>query len=434
MAQLALVEHRIAQLPFPEPRSSSDLLPRMPANTLLYVSIPNLGEFLNEANTIFQDQLNQSPELQKWWSHDQTRNQEDLNEFVGKIHDISQYLGDEIVLAGINSADRPTVAVIADVQRSGLKDELQREFTTRTGGLTVLDPASLASTDAVDNRGGYALVRDHEVIFARTLDDLKLIDASLDAGASGFASNAFGSQIAAAYTRGAGILLAADLHAMLQSRMAHAPREADKQRQLEATGLDGVQYLIAEHRERSGVPANHLNLQFAGTRQRLASWLGSPAPMGSLDFVSPNASIAVATLTKDPASIADDLIAMVADKKQSSRLSEVDAKLQITCNDLMANLGGTSRCARRSGTAHTCLEDRRRSEQSCSSENALERMTKAIDGEMRGSQVAHPVTIETEAADGRQYYTIRDQVTGAALAQYTYADGFMISAGACAID
>jgi hypothetical protein len=60
-------------------------------------------------------------------------------------------------------------------------------------------------------------------------------------------------------------------------------------------------------------------------------------------------------------------------------------------------------------------------------ENALERMTKANDGEMRDTK-AHPVTIEAEAADGRQYHTIRDQVTGAALAQYTYADGFMIVA------
>lgn len=429
MAQLALVEHRIAQLPFPEPRSSSDLLPHMPANTLLYVSIPNLGEFLNEANAIFQDQLNQSPELQEWWSHGQTRNQQDLNEFVGKIHDIGQYLGDEIVLAGINSADRPAIAVIADVQRGGLKEELQRQFTTPTGGLTVLDPASLASADAVGNRGGYALVLDHEVIFAGTLDALKLFNASLDAGASGFASNAFGSQIAAAYTRGAGILIAADLHSMLQSRMAHTPREGEKQRQLEATGLAGLQYLIAEHREHNGVPANHLNLQFTGTRQRLASWLGSPAPMGSLDFVSPNASIAVATLTKDPASMADDLIAMASQEKSPVDWNEVDAKLQISVrNDLMANLGGDFLVALDGPVLPTpawkiVIEVNN----PAALENALERMTKAIDGEVRDPK-NHPVTIEAETADAGQYYTIRDQVTGTVLAQYTYADGFMIVA------
>jgi hypothetical protein len=429
MAQLALVEHRIAQLPFPEPRSSSDLLPRMPANTLLYVSIPNLGEFLNEANTIFQDQLNQSPDLQEWWSHGQTRNQQNLNEFVGKIRDISQYLGDEVVLAGINGVDHPTIAVIADVQRSGLKEELQSQFTTSTGGLTVLDSASLASASAVGDKGGYALVRDHEVIFAGTIDALKLFNASLDAGASGFASNAFGSQIAAAYTRGAGILLAANLHAMLQSRTAHTPREADKQRQFDATGLADAQYLIAEHRERNGVPANHLNLQFAGTRQRLASWLGSPAPMGSLDFVSPNASIAVATLTKDPASIADDLIAMTSQAKSPVDWNDVDSKLQVSVrNDLMANLGGDFLVTFDGPALPTpAWEVVIEVNNSGALENALERMTKAIDGEMRNPK-NHPVTIETETADDRQYYTIRDQVTGAALAQYTYADGFMIVA------
>ena len=68
LAQLALIEHRISQIPFPQPRYSSDLLPRVPADTLLYVSIPNLGEFLSQANQIFHDQLNQSPQLQQWWS------------------------------------------------------------------------------------------------------------------------------------------------------------------------------------------------------------------------------------------------------------------------------------------------------------------------------------------------------------------------------
>lgn len=430
LAQLALVQHRIAQIPFPEPRSSSDLLARMPANTELYVSIPNLGEFLNEANTIFQDQLNQSPELQAWWAHGQTQNQAELNEFVGKVHDISQYLGDEIVIAGVQNGNRSTVAMIADVQRSGLKEELQNQFATAEGGLTVLDPASLATAPATAKRGGYALVREHEVIFAETLDALRLFNAQLDAGESGFAGSAFGSQIAAAYSRGAGILLAADLHAMLQSGMAHGPQGADKQKKLESTGLAGVEYLIAEHRERNGMPANHLNLEFAGTRQRMASWLGSPAPMGSLDFVSPNAAMAVATLTKDPASIADDLMAMASQAKGTPvDWSEADAKLQVSVrNDLAANLGGDFLLALDGPALPTpawkmVIEVNN----PAALESALERMTTALDAQTSGTK-AHPMRIEPDTAGGRQYYTVRDETTGTPVAQYTFADGFMIVA------
>src|SRR5581483_11711701 len=99
---------------------------------------------------------------------------------------------------------------------------------------------------------------------------------------------------------------------------------------------------IAEHREVNGQPANSLNVQFSGTRQRVAWWLGSPAPIGSLAFLTPNASLAAATLTKNPAAIADDLIAMAAQKHGGSAgWSEIEGKLGISVrNDIAANLGG----------------------------------------------------------------------------------------------
>lgn len=430
MAQLANIQHEISKIPFPEPRSSRDLLPRMPANTQLYVSIPNLGEFLSEANTVFQEQLSQSPELQQWWSRGSKHNGNDLNEAVAKIRDISDYLGDEVVVAGVSNGTRPEAAIIADVQRSGLKDELEQQFSKPDGGLTVLDQASLATASGGVKHGGYALVRPHEVVFAGSLDTLKLFNASLDAGSSGFASSGFGSQISAAYKRGAGMILAADLHSMLRNGMARVPHAEDREKRLESTGLSGVQYLIAEHRERNGIPANHLNLQFMGTRQRVASWLGSPAPMGSLDFVSPNAAIAAATLTKDPASIADDLMAIASQGKNGARaFSDLDSKLQVSVrDDLMANLGGEFLLALDGPVLPTpawkmVIEVNNPQ----ALENTLERMTKAIDGQLHGPK-AHPVVIEPSTADGRQYYAIRDKTTGTILAQYTFAGGYMIVA------
>ncbi len=107
------------------------------------------------------------------------------------------------------------------------------------------------------------------------------------------------------------------------------------------SGIEELRYLIAEHRETNGMPQNHLNLQFSGTRERVASWLAAPAPIGSLDFVSTNAAIAVAGLSKDPKSIADDIIAMTAKGAGNSGFDELDSKLQINIReDLIANLGG----------------------------------------------------------------------------------------------
>src|SRR6202012_1054116 len=101
-------------------------------------------------------------------------------------------------------------------------------------------------------------------------------------------------------------------------------------------------YLIAEHRESNGTPENHLNLQFSGQRQRVASWLGNPAPVGSLDFVSTNAALAVAGVSKDPTAIVDDLMAMMAaDKNGMENFNKKQSERGIDVRNARAgNLGG----------------------------------------------------------------------------------------------
>jgi hypothetical protein len=427
MAQLAVVEHKIAQLPFPEPRYTSDLLARVPAETRLYVSIPNLGEFLSEANAIFNDQLSKSPELQQWWMHGHPENQARLNDIIAKVREVSDYLGDEVVMVGIQDGDRPSGAVLADVQKSGLAEELRKAFASESGGLTVLDPAALADAGASGAHGGYALVRDHEVIFAPTISALKLLNAQLDAGASGFADGNFGKRITAAYGRGAGIILAANLQAILQQKLSRAPNGQAGQNALDNSGLAGVQYLVAEHREHNGQPQNNLNVQFSGTRQRVASWLGSPAPIGSLDFVTPNASLALATLTKEPAAIADDLMAMAAQKQGGTTgWNQIDEKLQISVrDDLAANLGGDFMMALDGPVLPTPAWKLVVEVNSADRlESALERMVAAIRNQPQGTN-AHQVEIVSSTDGGRQYYTIHDTTAGTDVAQYTYVDGFM---------
>jgi len=431
IAQLANVQHLIAQIPFPQSRYSSDLLPRMPDNTLLYISIPNLGDYLSQANAIFQDQLSQSPELQQWWARGQKGNTQDLNSLVEKIHDVSQFLGDEVVIAAVGQGNQPGIAVLAQVQRSGLDAELRQQFTTTTGGLVVLDEASLSGAGATTAvHRGYALVREHEVVFSNSIATLKQFNAQLDAGASGFAAGDFGKQIAAAYQRGAGIILAADLHTMLGNGMNHGAHSPAGERALENSGVGALQYLIAEHREANGIPQNHLNLQFSGTRQRVASWLASPAPIGSLDFVSPNAAIAVAALSKDPAAIADDIMEMASQSKGSNASwSEIDSKLQISVrDDLMANLGGDFLIALDGPVLPTPswklvieVNDPDRLE------NTLERIVQAVNNQTRGS-TAHTIAIKASTAGAQRYYAIQDVTTGNLVANYTFDDGFMIVA------
>ncbi len=433
MGQFAVLQRRIEQIPFPEPRYASDLLKRVPSETLLYVSVPNLGEFLSEANSIFQDQLQKSPALRQWWSGGKGRNAAELDGVIGKIHQISQYLGDEVVVVGLNRAGGPEHAILADVKQGGLAEVLKTEFAEIDGGkgVVVLDQKELATLPAGSQGVEYALVRDHELVMSNSVATLKEINSQLNAGASGFETSDFGKQISGAYGRGAGVILAADLKQIVRHGFAVATHHGNEASELNQTGIEDMQYLIAEHREKSGEPENHLSLQFAGARKGVASWLGAPAAIGSLDFVSQNASLAVAMLSKDPKAIVDDMLAMAAtrDRGAQQELSDAESKLQINLReDLAANFGGDALMSLDGPILPTPswkmvveVYDSERLEKT------LERLLQAVQTQHQGKD-AHQVTIEWKDVGSQRYYLVHDLTSGKELAHYTFSDGYMIVA------
>ncbi len=428
LAQMSTLERRLEQIAAPQLRYTSDLLPLVPAETLLYLSIPNLGDFLGEANSIFDDQLKQSPILRQWWTRGNATNTEQLDAIVGKLHTMSGYLGEEVVVVGLKQPGG--FALLADVRKSGLGDFLKEQFPATAAGngpsLTVLDENALRA--AAPPTGAppalYAVVREHQVIFSGNLATLTEVDAQLTAGASGFLPSDFGQQIAAAYRRGAGIVLAADLHQMLASR------EDNRTAALQKSGMDGLHYLIAEHREQNNTPENHLSLQFSGTRERVASWLAAPAPMASLDFVTPNAAAAVAVLSKDPKAIADDLIRMAAPDNGSPAEDLRAAETQLDVNlrdDLAANLGGEF-LASLDGSVLPApawkvvigVRD------TVALERTLETLAQSSCQAQQGTR-HHCIAIQASQSGSQRFYSVVDRTSGAAVAEYTFADGYLVA-------
>jgi hypothetical protein len=174
-----------------------------------------------------------------------------------------------------------------------------------------------------------------------------------------------------------------------------------------------------------------VNLQFAGTRQGAASWLAGPAPIGSLEFVTPNAAIAVAFLSKDPVAIADDIVKMAQSSgaSGSSGWSEAEAKLQISIrNDLAANLGGDFLISLDGAVLPTpawkAVVEVRNADQL---ERTLERLTEAVRNQSGGNH-AHDIVIQSNQSNDQTFYSIKNVTSGATIAQYTFADGYMIVA------
>ncbi|MGA9668500.1 MAG: DUF3352 domain-containing protein, partial [Terracidiphilus sp.] len=149
-------------------------------------------------------------------------------------------------------------------------------------------------------------------------------------------------------------------------------------------------------------------------------------------FITPNAAVAVAVLSKEPKEIADDIMNMTEPDKdaQSEKWSEAEEKLQINFReDLAANLGGEFLLSldgpvlpTPSWKAVIEVHDSARLEQT------LERLTESIRNLTQGNAAAHVVAIESSDAGGQQFYSVHDLTSGNVVAEYTFSDGYMILA------
>jgi hypothetical protein len=108
-------------------------------------------------------------------------------------------------------------------------------------------------------------------------------------------------------------------------------------------GIGDVRYLTMEHRDVGGKTESHADLMFASERQGVASWLAAPASMGSLEFVSPDASMVTSAVIKNPRTIMEEIFKMFGsgDADFAQHLAEFEAKSGVSVlNDIAAPLGG----------------------------------------------------------------------------------------------
>lgn len=249
--QLAKLRQNLARIPMPKLRYSSRLLGLLPSSTTFFASIPNLAGYFSQAQNIFRRQAEDSPELREWLAGPGAAVEPTLE----KLRAANEYLGDEIVVFGTPETQGPVF--LAEVKRDGLEDFLKKQnlplaFTTRPG-LVLFSPIRSALSTPLD---------------------------------SSFQTTPFFKRIAEAYQQGAGLLLCADL--------AHlGPHPAG----------DNVRYLIAGQKQADGQTETRAAITFDGKRAGPAAWLAEPSPMGTLDYVSSEATFVSAFAVDHPGAI-----------------------------------------------------------------------------------------------------------------------------------
>jgi hypothetical protein len=335
------------ELQYPKPRNESPLLALLPASTMYFAAFPNYGDAASQALQIFQEELQKSPTLRDWWQRgpEQAAGGPSLENSLEKICQLSQYLGDEIVVSGTIESSHSRLLIVSQVRKPGLKNVLQQtlnEIDSKSKGyVRVIDPQELtAEGDHLSGEGLVVLVRPDYVVASSDLQTLRSFNAQLDRGAREFGATAFGQRIAQAYNDGVTVLEAADLHRLL----SQVPLGGGKNQAIfQSTGFADMKYLVWEHRATTGQPVSQAELSFMGPRHGIASWLAAPAPLGSLDFLSPNAILAGAVQLKDPGQILDDVmeIANTSNPAASAALALLQQASNLSVkDDLLGHLGG----------------------------------------------------------------------------------------------
>ena len=439
LAQFSILQKKFESIKLPDLRYESRMLGVVPETTVFYAAIPNLGDALAQANRLFQQQLAQSAVLREWWQQGpgQQHSGPTFDEALSTIHSLSQYLGNEIVFAGLGvPGNRGGVVAVAQIARHGLREFLAAQIQQHDGqnNLHVLSPDDLAGSNLQNGRDFYVLIAPEFVAASPDVSILREVNTrwKQHVDSSSFAQTDFGKRIESEYhSGGVGLLLAANLGQMAANHAVVVQADSHEGL-LESSGFANAKYLIAQRKDIGAKASNTAELSFNGPRSGVASWLAAPAPIGALDFITSNAAAVGAFVSKSPALIVDDLlqIATAANPNAADSWAKGQAELNLDIrNDIAASLGGEAAFAldgpllpTPSWKAIVEVNDPSRLQYS---------IGKLVDAINREAQQRNglTLTLEQKQVDGKTFYTVRSTNAPVPIeAHYAFSDGYLIAA------
>jgi len=274
LGEFTEIKREIAALPAPELRHETRLMSYLPADIAAVAAIPNVGDTLTQASKIFHDRLQQSGPLSDWWKKLPAKQRDGFETTVSRLETASQYLGNEIVVAAGTSP-----IVMAQIVKPGFEAWLKSQLPPEV-------------------YNGHVRFDNDIFVAAQNPADLDRIVAS-----DAFRHTALYRQLAPVYQQGAGWLFGADLEKMQDTHIA------------------GARFLIAESRTVANKTENRAAVVFSHDREGVASWLAAPGPMGTLDFISPDAGFAVSMLLKNPELIVKDMTGMMPTNSADAQIN-----------------------------------------------------------------------------------------------------------------
>ena len=323
-------------LDWPGLRYETTLLDLTPADTVVYIAIPNISEQLGEGYEMLQSKISDNELLSNWWTDEMsgTEAETTIATFMEDLRAYGASLGDEVVLAlPQRDGNVSEPVILAELRDPAAFNAMVRADIEEHGANIVLIEGDTLPV-ATDSGSQMVLWNRGDILLAADgVGRLTEIAAGMNTGRSAFHGSNFHSKLEQLYRDGAEWIIAADLSTLIP----------DNEQELETLGLADLQHIIGERKSKGDQTENRLVVTFDQPRQGLASWLAEPAPMGSLDFVSGNATFAAAFLMRDPSLVVEELFTMAGSTSGSfgNGLEAFEAETGINLqDDFLAALGG----------------------------------------------------------------------------------------------
>ena len=332
-------------------RHSSTLLDAMPADTVLFAGLPNTPGNVQRLTDLVRERVKAAPELATWWeaqaAEARKSGEPTMDQLIDRLQRLSGSVGDEIALALVlqprpqgGTASPVPVLVAKATDETTLVDLIDREVgdELRASGAPfagILDREGLRSA----SRGDGLVVLDAGHVLAGSEPHLMGLVADALAGRTrgSFAGSAFHRTIAQQYRGGAEVVVAVDLERLVEAHGHVGDADGrDMAEDLREVGLRNLEHFVLA----SGDEGRAV-LSFKEARTGLASWLAEPAPLGSLAFISPQATAVFAMVVKDPSAMLADVAAIAGDTKFAEGLAEFRAGSGLDLvEDVAEPLGG----------------------------------------------------------------------------------------------
>ena len=365
LAAFTSLNKELGKVSQPGVRNSTHLLDLMPENTIVYAALPNLTSTLVESHRIMQERINQNAALREWWEKQEGGHRgPNVDQVIGSIREFGDYLGDEIAVSvSMDEKGKPVAPlVLAELKNSaGFQQFVEQQIAKYAGNAQgnnqnrpairfVQDPLTATAIATEPGQKAdelYVWIQSDLFAASPKLNQLQDLATVVQKGTtSSFTGTAFHNRIAQVYQEGAGLVVAANLERLIDRTKPELTKGAggeQRESALKQLGILNLKYFVLDQTNAEGKTHTQAMVSFNEAQRGIPSWLAAPGPMGSLEYISPDANVVAGFVVKDPVKLVDDLLGVIEtvspDLRRNLDKQQADHGLDIR-RDIAAPLGG----------------------------------------------------------------------------------------------